>query len=396
MKIKMKRMLALLLCVATVFMLVSANVYAADYTITVKSNDGTKTVFTKTVPRSTVVSFTTNGFALSNGYDGYIYEEGAAFLGFHTSSGQNVVSYAAGMTHTLTGALTLYIVENEDAAHTIVGDGVQNATGYDLYMLGGQELTLHDELPYYLLGKIQYYNKNDYSVVLKTEYFCLNTEVPIVDWYYAGTTANKKEGYKFSTSYELKSYCLGMGDSYAEAIENCLLSEVKKSYDVVLVTYDGYNQSISGIKNSTAERYCNVEHVYNSGEKTTINPYYMPDQLMSTAASLRFDLQTLNLNSGTYRFAVKAKGEGYYDSDYSNVVEYTHAMNGNLCGTVVYQTNASGNWIVYFPTSVFDGSGEYEVYFVAHSGSTDFVESESSNSLTVTISKLATPVIWLE
>jgi hypothetical protein len=71
-------------------------------------------------------------------------------------------------------------------------------------------------------------------------------------------------------------------------------------------------------------------------------------------------------------------------------------MNGNLCGTVVYQTNASGNWIVYFPTSVFDGSGEYEVYFVAHSGSTDFVESESSNSLTVTISKLATPVIWLE
>jgi hypothetical protein len=71
-------------------------------------------------------------------------------------------------------------------------------------------------------------------------------------------------------------------------------------------------------------------------------------------------------------------------------------MNGNLCGTVVYQTNESGNWIVYFPMSVFDGSGEYEVYFVAHSGSTDFVESESSNSLTVTISKLATPVIWLE
>lgn len=52
-----------------------------------------------------------------------------------------------------------------------------------------------------------------------------------------------------------------------------------------------------------------------------------------------FDLSTLNLSSGTYTITVKAKADGYTDSDASNAVTYTKAATF----TRVYLTWASNN-----------------------------------------------------
>lgn len=52
-----------------------------------------------------------------------------------------------------------------------------------------------------------------------------------------------------------------------------------------------------------------------------------------------FDLSTLNLSSGTYTITVKAKADGYADSDASNAVTYTKAA----IFTRVYLTWASNN-----------------------------------------------------
>lgn len=44
---------------------------------------------------------------------------------------------------------------------------------------------------------------------------------------------------------------------------------------------------------------------------------------LRTASSLDFNLDSLNLASGAHTFAVKAKAEGYIDSEYSNELVYT-------------------------------------------------------------------------
>lgn len=592
---KFKRIIALVLCLATMFTLVSANVYAADYTVTVKSNDGTETLFTTTVPGNAVITFTSDGFSASSG-ENYVYNGEKDFLGFHTASGKTVVTHTAGMTYTVTGALTLYLVDVEKHLYTVVGDAVPGATRYELYTKSF-DFVLPDEYPYYLMG----------------------SKVSTVDGltYYYVLFSKSESGLKASYS-STSGYTLYSSYNSGQAVAGSSVISLRDAYEQALLKLqNGGSWTVSSVKSFL---YGNITGFSSSSGGSsislpTLNEYEVKYTLLDTSSELHFDMEQYDMDAGINEIFVKAKGEGYYDSDYSNVIEYNHVkkhavsyectnativdidggtakagvsdtrplsvqikpaaeylqpdtvtvtmngsvltsgytydsttgnlvilsvtgdvvitaqgirkvaapvierdsaaetkdyplvltftsvenavgysvyldgikisafetstedgivamkikaenfpksnvynvyvvaepaenytasnpsniisatvavqietpvatakpdlrtedypfvcevtkpanataltcyVNGNLCGTVNYEVADNGNWIVYFPSSVFDGSGDYEVYFVAHSGSTDYVESESSNRLTVTISKLATPVIWLE
>ena len=617
---KMKRMLALLLCVATMFTLVSTEIYAADYTVTVKSNDGKTTLFATNVPRSTVLTFEKDGLSFSSG-ESYVYDGEQSIYGFATSASASAAEYAAGDMLTVTSALTLYVCEGAQVGGTIVGDPVEGATSYELYEKD-PGITFGEEVPYYVIFKCTIYRTN--GEVYSTDYYCFASALPKVYLSAECAMNSTKLGLHFGEEGITTCYKIGTNSSSLEgAVNACLTASVRNGKYVSgdrLNASGSVEVSVLYSNGVVIEKYTGSSSFKTPFEEGRYDvPYRLEGEyeLKGSADSIYFNLSDYVFGFGQHTLAVKAKGDGYFDSDFSNEVVYeawlsyslnqnivnaqlvnldggnlpsvvydsrsfsaklvptsgyllpnditvtmggktltngtgyryypetgaivipnvtsavsitaegvkrvvaptiernteletaaypvvltfakvsnasaysvyvggaeatavewiedgnvitaklkteafpiseayqiyvvaqpvdgyvasnpsnvitatvavqiatpvatakpdlrtdeypfvcevtkpanatalTCYMNGNLCGTVVYQTNESGNWIVYFPMSVFDGSGEYEVYFVAHGGSTDFVESESSNSLTVTISKLATPVIWLE
>lgn len=65
--------------------------------------------------------------------------------------------------------------------------------------------------------------------------------------------------------------------------------------------------------------------------------------LLATKNEINFNLDELNLSAGTYTLAVKAKADGYQDSDFSNEVTYTvaNAPADELAGTWLFNETIS-------------------------------------------------------
>ncbi len=75
--------------------------------------------------------------------------------------------------------------------------------------------------------------------------------------------------------------------------------------------------------------------------------------LKATASEINFNLDNLNFEAGDHVLVVKAKADGYEDSDYSNEVTYTVAepITGNLLTTSSDEIlqDSSGNYLEFTP-----------------------------------------------
>ena len=73
--------------------------------------------------------------------------------------------------------------------------------------------------------------------------------------------------------------------------------------------------------------------------------------LKATASEINFNLDNLNFEAGDHVLVVKAKADGYEDSDYSNEVTYTVAepITGNLLTTSSDEIlqDSNGNYLEF-------------------------------------------------
>ena len=629
---KFKRMVALLLIVATMFTLVSAEVYAVDVTFTVKSADGSTTLLSATVESGTTLTITSTGLELGTG-ETYTYNGDLEFIGFSTSANATKCMYAPGYATFIASSMILYVVEDVDLGVTVVGDPVEGAEEYELWEID-KEIEFDETCPYYLMGEVYYeifYN----SAVQRsgTFYYCIASSISDfnVDYQFMKPTGGSYF-LKYRISYSKLLYGENSNIFFQYATSSTLDGAISACQKATVETFNGVasdtTESIEfkeigtgygSMPSLSSGSYKNVLYAdgITCGSEYIDIPYAVGDELIATSGEINFDLGTYNFNGDSHKLAVKATGNGYYDSDFSNEVVYkataryaltvnasnavvtdidgdtaptgvfenrplsikitpvsgydypdaltvtmgnsdlslgsgyyfdtttgnlvipavtgmvviscdcvaraaapviardidaetnaypivltfnavanasgysvyidntvttavettetdgvvtvkikaeafsksasytvhviaepvdgyvasrasntvvktvavqiatpvataapdlrteeypfvckvtkpdhavslTAYLNGNHCGALVYETDENGDWIVYVPTTVFDGSGDYEIYFVAIGESTDYVESESSNRLTFSITKLATPVIWLE
>ena len=154
---KSKKCLMILFVVALLVSVFSVQTFAAtQYTVTIKSNDGTETLWTQTVDSGSEFEILTYGARIvgSAESDYYNYSGSRQFLGFATSANATFLSsfYAVGYTGSITSNLTLYVVDGDRmGAHTIVGDPITGAEIYELWEKDVKLLQAHPDCGNYVI-----------------------------------------------------------------------------------------------------------------------------------------------------------------------------------------------------------------------------------------------------
>lgn len=329
---KTKKLWMIFFAVALLASLFSIQTFAASqYTITIKSNDGAQVLWTATVDSGTKMEIMTYGVCVDRdalGANDYVYSGGRQFLGFATSANATAISsfYAIGYTKTITGNLTLYVVDTEPmGAHTIVGDPITGAEIYELWQKNAPMLNVHPELDNYILYRCKFKSGSDvktvYGVLVSSHIndSCVSTIDS--DGNVSLNFPDGNIGY-YKTNFQSQEEALGWLLDSSHTIESFTQVKLRPS------AYGGSIQSLESIYSSSSYKL----NINNSSSGVTINFYKEPWAKIAESSTLLFDLDLLDLSAGSHTFKVKAKGAGYYDSDFSNEVTYQHIQKYSVTG----------------------------------------------------------------
>lgn len=204
---------------------------------------------------------------------------------------------------------TANAVQQEQAlAYIITGDAVPDATSYELY----------EKTEGYIDSGTLSIGKNVSGCRVKI------TFPAIVSSY-----SNEKFFAISDTDYIRVSHYSYSGSGIFSGISGLTSTEKTVTYNIP----EG-NYVVSIMKSGMMLDGGGYGGVSGTYSKTISDSY----TLKATSSTLYFDLTTLGLSAGSHVFVVKAKADGYLDSDYSNEVIYTVQQEYSVDGTV---TNGS-------------------------------------------------------
>lgn len=339
----MKKGLSFVLVVSLVLGLCSIQVVVAIATgdFSIYSHDGTQVLFSQVDNFLSSLTVTETGAVLS--YYSYMDPEwsdtytftysGSSFAGFATSANAETAVYTVGNRYTNFGdSVSLYIVESntsDEISQKLSGvwrfndeltyDSTLDGTTQEISFMSGEFSWENMHFNSFKGDDGLFYDTLDLKCIIDsnsgTALGWIESEYQIVDF---GATPQ-------AVSNEF----------YTWFIANAVQQEQTLAY---IITGDA-------VPNATSYELYEVMENPNAGGgildietgdiSGTQNKIYM---LKATSSTLYFNLTTLGLSAGSHVFVVKAKADGYLDSDYSNEVIYTVQQEYSVDGTV---TNGS-------------------------------------------------------
>ena len=127
---------------------------------------------------------------------------------------------------------------------------------------------------------------------------------------FVGHASVANVAYYSSNDYETYLGHAGSGNGAIGAVSNTAMVDVS-----VIKGYAPEGANYVVFSTDASKKTLSVTMIQSSGEITYNS--------LATDAEINFDVSALGLAAGNHTFVVKAKADGYTDSDYSNEVTYT-------------------------------------------------------------------------